>query len=115
MLTWVGWYYGAPGPSLWVVAVSALLSWGFFVAGRRSGCRLTDAELECFAGRWRRSVALSDVAAYELTPWSDGAPWLRLHLSDGDVWLLPAYCIGSAPGLADHLGRLGIPAKPLSP
>lgn len=109
MLTAVGWTHGAPGPFLAVVAFSTLFAAGFFVLGRRSGCRVERTRLSFHAGSWSKSIPVGDVSAYRVTPWSEGQSWVHLRQSDGEEWLVPAYCIGDVGQFTAALDSLGLP------
>jgi hypothetical protein len=108
LMTTIGWRYSAPGPFIAVISITTLFCVWFFVLGRHSGCRVDQKTALFFAGNWKKSIPILDVASYRLTSWSESQDWIHLRVRDGHEWLVPAYCVGDVNDFVAILDRLHI-------
>jgi hypothetical protein len=99
------WYFFVP-----VVFCTVMCSWAF-IANRLSGLRLTDTELTMYAGKWKQSVPLTEIAVVNIKQWMEGAPDFSLDMKDGRDISIPGYCIGPSKDFTAALSQLNIPTQ----
>ena len=96
------WYFHAP------VLFALLLSGWAILINKQSGISVCKAEIELFAGSWRRTLRVADVRGYRSTQWSEGADWVHLLLDNGEELLIPTNCTGPLISLQAALESAGI-------
>jgi hypothetical protein len=90
------------------VVIGGAMAAAAIVVNRQSGGRLEGETLVLFSGEWRAIIVLSEVTAFRLVEWSDGAPDFYLQRANLPDFKVPAYCLGSAERLAAALSARGI-------
>jgi hypothetical protein len=97
------WYFFIP------LGLSLAMSLWAIIVDRLSGMDLAGTSITLFAGTWKNTIGIADIAAVKVTRWSDGAPTVTLTLKNGKREMVPGYCIGSSKEFADALAARGIP------
>jgi hypothetical protein len=97
------WYFFIP------LGLSLAMSLWSIIVDRLSGMDLAGTSITMFAGNWKNTIDIADIAAVKITRWTDGAPTVVLKLKNGKSETVPGYCLGSSKEFSDALAERGVP------